>query len=140
VIVVWNKKKGPRCFKCKGWGYLKRDCPQLKNDGGSVSVVIANKKDDSDSDGDLLTVSSEKSCEAWLLVSASTTRNLLIYDGFFVTDLETVTKYAPALAIHVHPDGYPTQAQYLFAYINQAQNPNPTTPATSLGHSPPPLH
>jgi len=34
--------------------------------------VIANKKKyDSDSDGDLLTVSSEKSCEAWLLDSAS---------------------------------------------------------------------
>ena len=57
-----------------------------------------------------------------------------------MTDLETVTKYAPALAIHVQPGGYPTQAQYLFAYINQAQNPNPTTPATSLGPSPPPLH
>jgi hypothetical protein len=34
--------------------------------------VIANKKkDDSDSDGDILTMSSEKSCEAWLLDSAS---------------------------------------------------------------------
>ena len=62
-----NKKKGPLCFKYKGWGHVKRDCPELKKDGGSVSVVIANKKDDSDSDGDLLTVSSEKSCKAWLL-------------------------------------------------------------------------
>jgi len=33
--------------------------------------MIAKKKDDSDSDGDALTVSSEKSCEAWLLDSAS---------------------------------------------------------------------
>ena len=64
--MVWNKKKGARCFKCNGWGHVKRDCPKLKKDGGSV--VIANKKkDDSDSDGDLLTVSSEKSCKAWLL-------------------------------------------------------------------------
>jgi hypothetical protein len=67
-----NKKKGPRCYKCKDYGHVKRDCPELKKDGGSVSVVIANKKKhDSDSEGDLLTVSSEKSCEAWLLDSAS---------------------------------------------------------------------
>jgi hypothetical protein len=33
-------------------------------------VAIA-RKDDSDSDGDVLTVSSEKSCEVWLLDSAS---------------------------------------------------------------------
>ena len=33
--------------------------------------MIANRKDDLDSDGDLLTVSTEKSCEAWLLDSAS---------------------------------------------------------------------
>ena len=30
-------------------------------------MVIAKKQDDSDSDGDVLTISSEKSCEAWLL-------------------------------------------------------------------------
>jgi len=34
-------------------------------------VVIAKKQDDSDSDGDVLRISSEKSCEAWLLDSAS---------------------------------------------------------------------
>ena len=34
-------------------------------------MVIARNQDDSDSDGDVLTVSSEKSCEAWLLDSAS---------------------------------------------------------------------
>ena len=34
-------------------------------------MMIAKKRDDSDSDGDILTVSSEKSCEAWLLNSAS---------------------------------------------------------------------
>jgi len=57
-----NKKKGPRCYKCKSWGHVNRDCPELKKDGGSISVVIANKKKyDSDSDGDILTVSSEES-------------------------------------------------------------------------------
>ena len=34
-------------------------------------MMIAKKQDDLDSDGDVLTVSSEKSCEAWLLNSAS---------------------------------------------------------------------
>ena len=34
-------------------------------------MMIAKKQDDSDSDGDVLTVSSEKFCEAWLLDSAS---------------------------------------------------------------------
>ena len=67
-----RKKKGPQCYKCKGWGHKKAQCPELKKGGGTASVVIANKKqDDSDSDGDVLTVSSEKSCGAWLLDSAS---------------------------------------------------------------------
>ena len=65
-----KKKKGPQCYKCKGWGHIKAECPELKKDGGTASVAIA-RKDDSDSDGDVLTVSSEKSCEAWLLDSAS---------------------------------------------------------------------
>ena len=34
-------------------------------------MMIAKKQDGSDSEGDVLTVSSEKSCEAWLLDSAS---------------------------------------------------------------------
>ena len=34
-------------------------------------MMIAKKQDDSDSEGDVLMVSSEKSCEAWLLNSAS---------------------------------------------------------------------
>ena len=34
-------------------------------------MVIAKKHNDSDSDGDVLIISSEKSCEAWLLDSAS---------------------------------------------------------------------
>ena len=66
-----RKKKGPQCYKCKGWEHKKADCPELKKGGGTASVMIAKKQDDSDSDGDALTVSSEKSCEAWLLNSAS---------------------------------------------------------------------
>ena len=46
-------------------------CPELKKGGGTASVMIAKKQDGSDSEGDVLTVSSEKSCEAWLLDSAS---------------------------------------------------------------------
>ena len=34
-------------------------------------MAIAKKQDDSDIDGDVLTISSEKSCEAWLLDSVS---------------------------------------------------------------------
>ena len=34
-------------------------------------MVIAKKQDDSDSYGDVLTISSEKSCEAWFMNSAS---------------------------------------------------------------------
>src|SRR5438132_1450365 len=66
-----KKKKELQCYECKGWGHIRRNCPELKKGGGTTSVVIANRKDDSDSDGDLLTVSTEKSCEAWLLDSAS---------------------------------------------------------------------
>lgn len=66
-----KKKKGPQCYGCKEYGHLRRDCPELKK-GGTASVVFSKKKDDSDSsDGDVLTVSSERSCGAWLLDSAS---------------------------------------------------------------------
>src|SRR6266540_3240939 len=66
-----KRKKGPLCYKCFNLGHIKKDCPELKKGGRTASVVIANKKDDSDSNDDLLTVSTEKSCEAWLLESAS---------------------------------------------------------------------
>jgi len=66
-----RKKKRPQCYNCKGWGHKKAECPKLKKGGGTASVVIAKKQDDSDSDSDILTISSEKSCEAWLLDSAS---------------------------------------------------------------------
>src|SRR6266542_6061568 len=66
-----KKKKGPLCDKCFNHGHIKKDYPELKKGGGTASVVIANRKDDTDSDGDILTVSTEESCEAWLLDSAS---------------------------------------------------------------------
>jgi hypothetical protein len=66
-----KKKKGPQCYRGKEWGHKRAECPELKKDSGPASVMIA-RQDDSDSDGDILTVSSEKSCEeAWLLDSAS---------------------------------------------------------------------
>jgi hypothetical protein len=66
-----NKKKGPQCYKCKEWGHKRVECPKLMKDSGTASAMIA-RQDDLDSDGDVLTVSSEKSCEeAWLLDSAS---------------------------------------------------------------------
>ena len=52
-------------------GHKKVECPELKKGGGTTSVAIDKKQDDSDIDGDVLTISSEKSCEAWLLDSAS---------------------------------------------------------------------
>jgi hypothetical protein len=66
-----NNKKGPQCYKCKEWGHKRAECPELKNDSGTTSVMIA-RQDDSDRDGDVLTVSIEKSCEeAWLLDTTS---------------------------------------------------------------------
>lgn len=47
-----RKKKGPQCYKCKGWGHKKAKCPELKK----TSVIIAKKQDDSDCDGDVLTI------------------------------------------------------------------------------------
>ena len=53
-----KKKKGPQCYKCKGWGHKKAECPELKTGGGTASVVIAKKQDNPDSEGDVLTLSS----------------------------------------------------------------------------------
>ena len=48
---------------------MRKDYPELKK---CVANIVVFKKDDSDIDGDLLVLSSEKSCdEAWLLDSAS---------------------------------------------------------------------
>jgi len=65
-----NKKKKVQCHKCKKWGHIKKDCPDLK-DGSSAN--IATHGDDSDSSGDVLLVSNRRSTkgEAWMLDSAS---------------------------------------------------------------------
>ena len=47
-----------QCYKYKGWGHKKAECPELKKGGGTASVVIAKKQDDPDSEGDVLTLSS----------------------------------------------------------------------------------
>jgi hypothetical protein len=46
-----GKKKGPKCYKCKGWGHKKAKCLKLKKDGGTASAMIAEEQDDSNSDG-----------------------------------------------------------------------------------------
>ena len=48
-----RKKKKVQCYKCKQWGHMKRDCPELN--GGS-SANIATHGDDLDSDGEVLLV------------------------------------------------------------------------------------
>ena len=35
-----RKKKGPQCYKCKGWGHKKAKCLELKK----TSVIIAKKQ------------------------------------------------------------------------------------------------
>jgi hypothetical protein len=55
-----KKKKGPQCYKCKEWGHVRRDCADLK--WKDVENVVASRKDDSESDSDVLILSSEKSC------------------------------------------------------------------------------
>ena len=54
-----KKKKGPPYYKCNDWGYVRKDCPELKK--GMANIVVS-KKDDSDSHSDLLMLSREKSC------------------------------------------------------------------------------
>ena len=64
-----NKKKKVQCHKCKRWGHIKKDCPDLS--GSSANV--ATHDDDSDGSGDVLLVSDRRSTkgEAWMLDSAS---------------------------------------------------------------------
>ena len=38
-----KKKKGPQCYKCKGWGHKKAECPKMKKGGRTASVMIAKK-------------------------------------------------------------------------------------------------
>ena len=64
-------RRGRSVISARDGNIKKAEYPELKKGEGIVSVVIAKKKDDLDSEGDVLTISSEKSCEALLLDSAS---------------------------------------------------------------------
>ena len=64
-----KKKKKVQCYRCKDWGHIKRECPELK---GGASANAATHGDGSDSDSDVLVVSNRRSTktEAWMLDSA----------------------------------------------------------------------
>jgi hypothetical protein len=64
-----KKKKKVQCYRCKEWGHMKRECPELK-DGASAN--LATHGGDSDSSSDALVVSDRRSTktEAWMLDSA----------------------------------------------------------------------
>uniref|UniRef100_A0A453RW19 CCHC-type domain-containing protein n=1 Tax=Aegilops tauschii subsp. strangulata TaxID=200361 RepID=A0A453RW19_AEGTS len=64
-----KKKKKVQCYRCKDWGHIKRECPELK---GGASANAATRGDDSDSSSDVLVVSNRRStkAEAWMLDSA----------------------------------------------------------------------
>jgi hypothetical protein len=64
-----EKRKKKVCYDCMELGHVRRDCPEKKK-GGSANVAL--HKSDSDSDGDVLSVSNiVLSTEAWLLDSTS---------------------------------------------------------------------
>ena len=64
-----NKKKNIQCHKCKQWGHMRKDCPELN---GGASANKATHGDDSDNSSDVLIVSDRRSTkgEAWMLDSA----------------------------------------------------------------------
>ena len=64
-----KKKKKVQCYKCKEWGHIKRECPELK---GEASANLSTNGGDSDSSSDALVVSDRRSTktEAWMLDSA----------------------------------------------------------------------
>ncbi|KAG5528324.1 hypothetical protein RHGRI_029107 [Rhododendron griersonianum] len=64
-----SRGKGVQCYSCKEFGHVKRDCPLRKNKGkkfedasSSSSLVVAD-------DGDLLTISEERTGRGPTLVS-----------------------------------------------------------------------
>jgi uncharacterized Zn finger protein len=64
-----KKKKKVRCYDCGELGHVRRDCPDKYQ---KASANIAMSKSDSDSDGDVLSVSdSMQSTKVWMLDSAS---------------------------------------------------------------------
>src|SRR3989337_2617649 len=52
------EKKKVQCYRCKDWGHIKRECPELK---GGASANAATHGDGSDSDSDVLVVSNRRS-------------------------------------------------------------------------------
>uniref|UniRef100_A0A2N9IQJ1 CCHC-type domain-containing protein n=1 Tax=Fagus sylvatica TaxID=28930 RepID=A0A2N9IQJ1_FAGSY len=66
-----SKSKAVKCFKCQKNGHMKRDCPEW-NKGKEESSTSVNVVADSESDGDMLSVSSSTDGlnNSWLLDSA----------------------------------------------------------------------
>lgn len=66
-----SKEKGARCYKCHEFGHIRRNCPLLKKRKGGIASLAARGDDSDSSSHEILTVSNEKSGEAWMLDSAS---------------------------------------------------------------------
>nr|CAD41329.2 OJ991113_30.13 [Oryza sativa Japonica Group] len=66
-----SKEKGARCYKCHEFGHIRRICPLLKKRKGGIASLAARGDDSDSSSHEILTVSNEKSGEAWMLDSAS---------------------------------------------------------------------
>ena len=86
-----NRKKKVQCHKCKKWGHVRKDCPDLN--GGS-SANMATQGDDSDDNCEVLLVSDSRSTkdEAWRLDSASSfhaTPNMEWFSSYKSGELET---------------------------------------------------
>uniref|UniRef100_A0A2N9J916 CCHC-type domain-containing protein n=1 Tax=Fagus sylvatica TaxID=28930 RepID=A0A2N9J916_FAGSY len=66
-----SKSKAVKCFKCQKKGHMKRECPEW-NKGKEESSTSVNVVADSESDGDMLSVSSSTDGlnNSWLLDSA----------------------------------------------------------------------
>ena len=47
-----------QCYRCKDWGHIKRECPELKV---GASANVATHGDGSDSDSDVPVVSNRRS-------------------------------------------------------------------------------